>query len=174
MPRDLATVEPSEHALDLTEKTGKPASIVDESTEHFLSTPTGPITARHNLGYQLTSAGIDRDGASEAWLLPADPDNSARMLRDALYDMTGCCVGVGDTRNGPDWKDEHVHVTLITSNDGKAREYARLLGIGVKALDLLEIQSLDVAEVAGAKAQDAYRKLRSPVLVDDTGLAPRP
>jgi coenzyme F420-0:L-glutamate ligase/coenzyme F420-1:gamma-L-glutamate ligase len=26
------------------------------------------------LGYQLTSAGIDRAGAEDAWLLSADPD----------------------------------------------------------------------------------------------------
>lgn len=50
---DLATVQPSQQALDLAEKTGKPAGIVqlilDESTEHFLATPTGPIIARHKL-----------------------------------------------------------------------------------------------------------------------------
>ncbi|ABW12032.1 non-canonical purine NTP pyrophosphatase, rdgB/HAM1 family [Parafrankia sp. EAN1pec] len=64
-------------------------------------------------------------------------------------------------------------VTLITGNAGKAREYASLLGIGVAAttMDLIEIQSLDVAKVVKYKAEDAYTKLHSPVLVDDTGLA---
>ncbi|MCK9903587.1 non-canonical purine NTP pyrophosphatase [Parafrankia colletiae] len=64
-------------------------------------------------------------------------------------------------------------VTLITGNAGKAREYASLLGVEVSATraDLIEIQSLDVAAVVERKAEDAYAKLRSPVLVDDTGLA---
>lgn len=65
------------------------------------------------------------------------------------------------------------HVSLVTGNQGKAREYATLLGIDVTPVreDLIEIQSLDVAKVVERKAADAYAKLRSPVLVDDTGLA---
>lgn len=63
-------------------------------------------------------------------------------------------------------------LTLITGNDGKAREYADLLGIDVAAVkaDLVEIQSLDVTEVVRSKAKEAYRIVGSPVLVDDTGL----
>jgi non-canonical purine NTP pyrophosphatase (RdgB/HAM1 family) len=64
-------------------------------------------------------------------------------------------------------------VTLITGNEGKAREYASLLGIDVSAVkeDLIEIQSLDVVQVVRRKVEDAYSKLRVPVLVDDTGLS---
>ena len=85
---DLATVTPSPRAREISAQTGKPAAIVqlilDESTGHYLATPTGPIIARHRLGYQLTSAGIDRDGTSGAWLPPVNPDASARHLRTAL------------------------------------------------------------------------------------------
>ncbi|SNQ50904.1 conserved hypothetical protein [Frankia canadensis] len=64
-------------------------------------------------------------------------------------------------------------VALITSNEGKAREYTLLLGreIVATSMDLIEIQSLDVVTVAEHKAADAYAKLRRPVLVDDSGLA---
>ncbi|MCK9931399.1 non-canonical purine NTP pyrophosphatase [Frankia sp. Mgl5] len=64
-------------------------------------------------------------------------------------------------------------VSLITGNAGKAREYAALLGVEVTAIaeGLVEIQSLDVVTVVKRKAEDAYSKLRRPVLVDDTGLA---
>ncbi|XVV02482.1 RdgB/HAM1 family non-canonical purine NTP pyrophosphatase [Actinosynnema sp. CA-248983] len=63
-------------------------------------------------------------------------------------------------------------ISLITGNEGKAREYAMLLGIEVAAVkeDLVEIQSLDVVEVVQRKVEDAYAKLQRPVLVDDTGL----
>jgi hypothetical protein len=83
-------VTPSPQALDISARTGKPAEIVqlilDNSTEHFLAGEHGPIIAWHTLGYQLTSAGIDRAGADGAWLLPEDPDASARALRDRLHD----------------------------------------------------------------------------------------
>lgn len=64
--------------------------------------------------------------------------------------------------------------TLITGNTSKAEEYAiLLLGVDIDAVkvDLIEIQSLDVVEVVRHKTQDAYAKLRIPVLVDDTGLS---
>lgn len=64
------------------------------------------------------------------------------------------------------------HISLITGNEGKAREYESLLGIKVTAVkeDLIEIQDLDVVKVVGRKAEDAYSKVQRPVLVDDTGL----
>lgn len=84
---NLAGVTPGPEAVELSAKTGKPAALVhlilDSSSEHFLATGKGPIIARHRLGYQLTSAGIDRAGTEGAWLLPVDPDASARALRDA-------------------------------------------------------------------------------------------
>jgi XTP/dITP diphosphohydrolase len=64
-------------------------------------------------------------------------------------------------------------IALITGNEGKAREYAALLGIEVAAVraDLTEVQALDVGTVAARKAGDAYARLGMPVLVDDTGLS---
>lgn len=64
-------------------------------------------------------------------------------------------------------------ISLITGNDGKAREYGALLGLEIDAVkeNLIEIQSLDVAEVVKRKAEDAFSKLRRPVLADDTGLS---
>ena len=63
-------------------------------------------------------------------------------------------------------------LTFVTSNAGKAREAGALLGRAVTAqpLDLPEVQSLDFAEVARAKALVAARALGVPVLVEDSGL----
>jgi coenzyme F420-0:L-glutamate ligase/coenzyme F420-1:gamma-L-glutamate ligase len=104
----LADVTPGPEALELSARTGKPAAIaqliLDHSTEHFLATERGPIIARHTLGHQLTSAGIDRDGPDGAWLLPADPDASARALRDTLTTHTGAhlAVLIADSDGRPD------------------------------------------------------------------------
>lgn len=64
-------------------------------------------------------------------------------------------------------------INLITGNEGKAAEFAAMLGIEVTAVkrELPEIQSLDVGEVAARKAADALELLGEQVLVDDTGLA---
>ncbi|MFI0937300.1 coenzyme F420-0:L-glutamate ligase [Streptomyces sp. NPDC021020] len=119
---DLADISPSPEAAELSAQTGKPAAIVqlilDNSTQHFLATPKGPIIARHHLGYQLTSAGIDRAGADGAWLLPADPDASARNLRDALTTATGANVAV-----------------VVADSDGRAdRRGATCISIGAAGL----------------------------------------
>ncbi|WP_329127446.1 coenzyme F420-0:L-glutamate ligase [Streptomyces sp. NBC_01465] len=82
---NLATVSPGEEALDLSARTGKSAEItqliLDESQGNFLATERGPIVAWHRLGFQLTSAGIDRAGTGGAWLLPSNDDVTGRGLR---------------------------------------------------------------------------------------------
>ncbi len=64
-------------------------------------------------------------------------------------------------------------ITFVTGNKGKADEIARQtsLPITATALDLYEVQSLDVREVIEAKAREAYRLIGTPVLVDDAGLS---
>ncbi len=64
-------------------------------------------------------------------------------------------------------------LTFVTSNAGKAREAAIFLGreVAVKDVEVPEIQSLDFAEVARAKAIVAAGALGIPVLVEDSGLA---
>lgn len=104
---DLATIVPGAQARRIAETTGKPATLVqlilDESTEHHLATERGPIIARHRLGYQLASAGIDHEGTA-ARLLPADPDASARRIRDDLATATGIrpAVVIADSEGRPD------------------------------------------------------------------------
>ena len=63
-------------------------------------------------------------------------------------------------------------LTFITSNASKAKELGRHLEYPVehRALDLLEIQSLDLQEIAKHKAKEAYKQVQCPVLVEDTSL----
>ena len=63
----------------------------------------------------------------------------------------------------------------MTGNPNKAREASAILGVDLAnvALDLPELQSLSVAEVAADKAATAREALDfpdSPILVEDTGL----
>lgn len=66
---------------------------------------------------------------------------------------------------------------LVTGNAGKLREAQRFLATAVlgfrldhQAIDLPEIQSLDLLSVLEAKADEAWRRLRRPLVVDETGL----
>ncbi len=63
-------------------------------------------------------------------------------------------------------------LTFITGNAGKAEEVSRYLGFPVEhvALDLPEIQSLNLEEIVNDKAIRAYDKIRRPVLVEDVSL----
>ncbi|MGW3498160.1 coenzyme F420-0:L-glutamate ligase [Streptomyces sp. NPDC001020] len=139
---DLTSVAPGPEAVELSAKTGKPAEIVqlilDNSTSHFLATERGPIIARHTLGYQFTSAGIDRAGSEGAWLLPEDPDASARALRDALIACTGATVAV-----------------VIADSDGRAdRRGATVISMGAAG-----ISPLRTTEHGGKRQEETFTDL---------------
>ena len=66
---------------------------------------------------------------------------------------------------------------LVTGNPGKLLEARRFLAQAVsgfhlehQSIDLPEIQSLDLLTVLEAKADEAWRRLQKPVVVDETGL----
>ncbi|MEM8934501.1 MAG: non-canonical purine NTP pyrophosphatase, partial [Acidobacteriota bacterium] len=60
---------------------------------------------------------------------------------------------------------------LVTSNENKALEVERILGIRppIAALDLPEIQEMDIRAIVEEKARDAYRHLGRPVVVEEVG-----
>lgn len=64
-------------------------------------------------------------------------------------------------------------LTFVTGSDDKVREAEAVLGFPIAraAIDLPELQGLDVVPVAGEKARVAWEKLHArPVMIDDTGL----
>jgi len=61
---------------------------------------------------------------------------------------------------------------FATGNHQKLKEFEEILGIKLNHsdLDLDEIQSIEVEEVAMHKAKQAFELLKEPVIVEDTGL----
>ncbi|MDD4738181.1 MAG: RdgB/HAM1 family non-canonical purine NTP pyrophosphatase [Candidatus Pacebacteria bacterium] len=61
---------------------------------------------------------------------------------------------------------------LVTGNKNKIKEFEYILGFKIENIDLEleEIQSIDVEEVARHKARTAYNILQKPVIVEDTGV----
>lgn len=104
---DLSTVTPSQRAHELSVFTGGRKSpqlcevILQESTELEM---TRAIVATHKLGFQLTSAGVDRLDDKHAVILPADPDKSARTIMDSIHGRTGkkIAIVVSDSEGKPD------------------------------------------------------------------------
>jgi coenzyme F420-0:L-glutamate ligase / coenzyme F420-1:gamma-L-glutamate ligase len=94
----LAEVEPSDDARDLAdgEDPRRLQAILDEAVRIVRTRPPLVIAeTRH--GFVCASAGVDASNAPEpetVVLLPEDPDDSARRLRDRLRELTGIETGV--------------------------------------------------------------------------------
>lgn len=128
---NLATVTPSQRALELAEQTQKEARFIElvlrESNE-VLRTRVGTIIVEHRLGFVCANAGIDHSNVdspllsgegpgvrSEEWvlLLPQDPDLSSRKMRDAIQSKTGKRIGVLIIdSHGRAWRNGTVGVAI--------------------------------------------------------------
>jgi inosine/xanthosine triphosphate pyrophosphatase family protein len=65
-----------------------------------------------------------------------------------------------------------MNVTFVTGNANKAKYFSELIGMPISyhSVDIHEIQSLDLKEIARHKARLAYEQLKKPVLVEDVSL----
>jgi coenzyme F420-0:L-glutamate ligase/coenzyme F420-1:gamma-L-glutamate ligase len=122
---DLRAVEPSPLASSWAAEWGKDARVVElilRQSRRIVKMDRGLLIAETRHGLVCANAGVDRSnvpGEDCATVLPADPDGSARRLRQAL----GCgAVIITDTFGRP-WREGLVDVA-----------------IGVSGLDALEDQ----------------------------------
>lgn len=65
-----------------------------------------------------------------------------------------------------------LNLTFITGNQSKADYFSRQMGIDVPhvKIELDEPQSVDLHEIVRSKLEQAYSRLKSPVLVEDVSL----
>jgi len=107
----LSDIEPSAEAEELAQKTGRDARLCEvylRESQEIISTNGRVVITRHRLGFQCTSAGVDRSNVDSSGelvaLLPHDPDASARKIREGLRTLTGCDVAViiSDSFGKPD------------------------------------------------------------------------
>ncbi len=163
---DLATVEVSARAQELAARCGKDPRLVEiilrESTDVVRCVPQ-VLIVRHRLGYVMANAGVDQSNiphsASQVLLLPADPDESAAALREALSLALGsspavvitdtfgrpwrqgvCGTAIGasgivtllDRRGERDRFGRELKVTQVAIADGIAAAAALLMGEGAE------------------------------------------
>jgi coenzyme F420-0:L-glutamate ligase/coenzyme F420-1:gamma-L-glutamate ligase len=102
---NLATVIPSQRAIELSGQTDKDARIVElilQESNEVLRTRPGAIIVEHKLGFVCANAGIDHSNvagigdSTEEWvlLLPAEPDHSAEKMRSEIESKTGKRIGI--------------------------------------------------------------------------------
>lgn len=128
---DLASVQPSEDALELarrSEKDPRLAELILQESAEVLRVRVGTVIVEHRLGFVCANAGIDHSNVdspllsgegpgvrSEDWvlLLPADPDLSSRKMRDAIQSKTGKGIGVLIIdSHGRAWRNGTVGVAI--------------------------------------------------------------
>jgi len=95
----LAQVDPRPEALDLAQKTGKDARVVElilRECVRVVRHRPNLLIVQHKNGYVLANAGIDASNVEpdptlgeRVLLLPEDPDRSCTALRDSLRAATG-------------------------------------------------------------------------------------
>ena len=114
---NLATVTPSQRAIELAKQTEKDPRVVElilQESSEVLRARVGAIIVEHKLGFVCANAGIDHsnvDSRSDDFsrpkqatevattgervlLLPADPDRSAENMLNEIQSKSGKRVGV--------------------------------------------------------------------------------
>lgn len=116
--RSLAEVSPSPRAIELAGDTHDPRQleVVLEESVRIVRARGGLVISETRHGFVCASAGVDASNAPAAEtvvLLPLDPDESARRLRDRLHDLTGRDVGVVVTDSfGRAWRQGTTDVAI--------------------------------------------------------------
>ena len=187
---DLNTVKPSARALELAgqaEKDPRVVEVILSESRRVVRHRPGVIIVEHRLGLILANAGIDRSnvgaGDDVVLLLPEDPDDSARQLRQRLEARFGArlgvlitdslgrpwrmgttgvaigCAGVPvleDLRGKPDLFGRLLEVSEVATADSVAAACGLLMGEGAEGCPVILLRGLD----AGASAQSATDVLR--------------
>jgi len=100
---NLASIQPSERALELAQVTEKDARLVElilRESNLVLRARPGVLIVEHRLGFVCANAGIDHSnvggpkGDDIVLLLPLDPDGSAQALRECLQRRFALQIGV--------------------------------------------------------------------------------
>jgi len=116
----LRDVNPSPHALELAEITGKDPRLVEvilwDTAEVIRAVPHVLIVA-HHLGFICANAGVDHSNVGPeddlVLRLPADPDESARRLRARLHELTNTApaIIINDSHGRP-WREGTTGVAI--------------------------------------------------------------
>ena len=127
----LAQVEPGPRALAMAEESGKDArqlEVVLSETAKIVRWKGGVLISETRHGFVCANAGVDRSNAGApdtVILLPVDPDDSAKRMREAIRKRIGTTVAVVVTDTfGRAWREGHMNVAIGIAGLPALRRYA--------------------------------------------------
>jgi coenzyme F420-0:L-glutamate ligase/coenzyme F420-1:gamma-L-glutamate ligase len=121
---NLSDVTPSQQAIDLAQKAGKDARVVElmlQESKEVLRVRAGTIIVEHKLGFICANAGIDHSNVAGAGdtkeeyvlLLPENADRSAGEIRAKIESVTNKKIGVLIIdSHGRAWRNGTVGVAI--------------------------------------------------------------
>ncbi len=119
---DLASVEPSQPALELAREVGKDprlAELILSESRGVIAKKPGVVIVEHSCGVILANAGIDHSNVCASGqqelvlLLPEDPDSSARIIHERLKKITHKHIGIIITDSiGRPWRLGTVGIAI--------------------------------------------------------------
>jgi coenzyme F420-0:L-glutamate ligase / coenzyme F420-1:gamma-L-glutamate ligase len=168
--QSLDEIDPSPRAVEIGSRIGYDPRhvevILSESVRIVREAPR-VLIAETRQGFVCANAGVDRSntgGRDRVVLLPEQPDESARRIRDELRGRTGVAVGVviSDSFGRP-WREGQVNIAIGAAGVQAMRDYR-----GQRDADGYELQGTELAVVdeIAAAAELVMGKLdRVPVAV---------
>ncbi|HET7358281.1 MAG TPA: coenzyme F420-0:L-glutamate ligase [Nocardioidaceae bacterium] len=147
----------------LVRRTDKASAVVAE-TDRVLARRGGTAVVRNLQGLVMAGAGVDASNTEPGTvvLLPRDPDGSARRLREAVSELSGCNVAVvvSDTC-GRAWRTGQVDIAVgaaglevVHDYVGRVDGYGNPLTVTVAAVadELASAADLVKGKLAGCPA----------------------
>ena len=160
---DLATVTPSAFAAEIAkaqEKDPRVVEVVLRETKRVVKMDQRTIICETHHGLICAHAGVDEsnvEGEGTVALLPADADESARGLRNAIRELTGVEVAViiSDTFGRP-WREGLINVAIGVAGLEPLKDYR---GLPDTEGHVLKATTLAVADELSSAAELVMGKL---------------
>jgi coenzyme F420-0:L-glutamate ligase/coenzyme F420-1:gamma-L-glutamate ligase len=145
---NLDEVSPSSLALEIAKQTSKDPRYVDvilKETKNIIKITNKVLIMETKHGFVCANAGVDRSNVSKheiVALLPKNPDESARQIRNEIKRKIGVEVAViiSDTFGRP-WREGHINVAVgvagmkpITDYRGKKDMFGYILKVTTMAI----------------------------------------
>lgn len=173
---DLRTVTPSAEAqalaIEVDKDPRKVQAILDESNE-VVRTRRGVLIVEQKLGFVQANAGIDQSNIARngevdddlCLLLPVDPDESARALREAIKLRLGVTVGViiNDSL-GRAWRNGSVGLAIGVAGFTALEDYVGQTDIYGRELKVTLVAAADEM-AAGASLVMGQTREKTPVVL---------
>ena len=166
---ELKEIEPSEFAKEIADRTDRDprhVEVILRDTSRIVKMKRGILITETKHGFVSANAGVDRSNVEEGLvsLLPEDPDESARRIRDEIREITGkeTAVIITDTWSRP-WRLGQVDFAIGLAGMSPFRDYrgeTDMFGY------TLSVTNIAVADELASAAELVKGKLRGiPVVI---------